>query len=114
LNLSGDVTGIDFATTPTYDLSGTITLNGMGLGGVSVSDGQGHVVTTGSDGTFILSGLPPGEYTLTPTRSGHKFNPLSRKWQVGSPTTGLDFTATTPIIYLPSVINGYVTPFAGP
>ena len=41
------------------------------IAGVSISDGVGHTVMTDSSGSYTLSGLAAGSYTITPSKSGY-------------------------------------------
>uniref|UniRef100_UPI001FAF9D36 PKD domain-containing protein n=1 Tax=Cognatiluteimonas telluris TaxID=1104775 RepID=UPI001FAF9D36 len=79
----------------TYAVSGTITTSaGTGLGGVTVSTGMVST-TTGSGGTFTLSSLANGSYTITPSLSGYSFSPTSRSVTVSGGNVGSqNFTAT--------------------
>jgi xanthomonalisin len=79
----------------TYAVSGTITTSaGTGLGGVTVSTGTVST-TTGSGGTFTLSSLANGSYTITPSLSGYSFSPTSRSVTVSGGNVGSqNFTAT--------------------
>ena len=60
----------------TYSISGTITLGGAGLTGVTVTAGSGSA-TTSATGAYTISGLAAGSYTVTPSRSGYTFSPAS-------------------------------------
>jgi hypothetical protein len=68
-----------------------------GLSGVTVilkyNGTTKKVVTTAADGTYSLTGIVPGTYTVLPYRSGAKFNPASRTVIVGADVTGVNFTA---------------------
>jgi len=92
-----DATGVDFFGTPdqtaTYSIRGTVLAGGSGLSGVTVSAGSTSTVT-GASGTYSLSGLPEGRYTVTAARSGYIFSPASRSVTLTSNVTGIDFTAT--------------------
>jgi len=71
-----DISGQNFdATLITYNVFGQVTYNGSGLAGVIVSDGTRASSATSSDGYFTLSNVPPGSYTLTPSKRGYTFNP---------------------------------------
>ncbi len=90
-----NVTGINFAATAaagSHSISGTIrTETGGVISGVTVSAG-GVTSTSDALGQFILPGLPDGDYTLTPVRSGYTFTPSSRAVSVaGADRTGIDF-----------------------
>ncbi len=76
-----------------YRVSGRVTSAGTGLAGVTISDGT-RSTTTGADGSYILIGVPPGGFTLTPSRSGFRFDPAARAITVTGDLTNQDFTAT--------------------
>ena len=59
-------------------LTGTLTgkvsdsVSGTGIPGVSVQVGSGNPATTAADGTFGISGIIPGTYPVTFTKSGYQ------------------------------------------
>jgi hypothetical protein len=59
---------------PTYSISGII----PGAGGVSirVTGSDTRTVTTTARGDFIITGLPSGTYTISPTQVGFVFSPV--------------------------------------
>ena len=101
--LPPDGVGLDFtATLRHYAVSGRVVdyPTGRPIPGVALS-AAGLTTQTGSDGTYSLSGLPAGEYTLTPDKTGWVFSPASRA-VVGPPdVAGVEFVgreiATSPI-----------------
>jgi hypothetical protein len=71
------------STTPTiatlYSITGRVTSDGnTPISGVAISDGAGHSAMTDSNGNYVLSGLPSGSYTITPSKTGYTFSPVSR------------------------------------
>lgn len=96
--------GIDFTGTtsvqPTYAVSGRVTdQSSNGVSGVQISFTRGYgSVTTASDGSWSKSGLS-GTVTVTPSKSGWTFMPLSR--QVSTATSTIDFTGA-PEVVVPS------------
>ncbi|MCX5885280.1 MAG: DUF1566 domain-containing protein [Proteobacteria bacterium] len=77
-------------------ISGSVTYNGSGLAGVTVtlSGTVSKTTTTVSDGTYSFTDLADGTYTITPSLTGYTFNPPSRIVNIsGSNVTGQDFTA---------------------
>ncbi len=93
-----------------YSISGTITLNGGGLAGVNVSAGD-SIATTAADGTFSITGLVEGSYTLTPTKASYSFSPVSQSATItSSSVAGKNFNATlqAPIITPGQSVTAYL------
>ena len=78
----------------TYSISGTVTLNGVGLAGVTVSDGT-RSATTASDGTYTIASVPDNAtYTVTASLGGYTLTPSSVVVTVkGANVTGNNNTA---------------------
>jgi hypothetical protein len=80
---------ITTSSTPTYSISGS-----AGTSGATLSTGA---VSTTSDGSnnYTLAGLAAGSYTVTPTKSGCTFSPVSSPVTItASNVTGVNFTAS--------------------
>ncbi|MBF0567445.1 MAG: Ig-like domain repeat protein [Nitrospirae bacterium] len=106
---SGTVSQIVNSPT-TYAISGTVTLNGNGLSGVTVTlIGAGTATTTtNGSGAYSFTGLSNGTYTVSPGLTGYTFNPTSSGVTVsGANSTGNNFTATA--IPTTHAISGKVT-----
>ncbi|MCK6472077.1 MAG: Ig-like domain-containing protein [Planctomycetes bacterium] len=69
------VSGKNFST-PLGSIAGTVTDNGAGVSGVTVSAGGVSTTTSGS-GTYTLPHVPFGTITLTATKAGYTFSPSS-------------------------------------
>lgn len=88
------------APASTYSISGTVTLGGNGLSGVTISATGGHTgsTTTNSAGEYTISGVAEGSasVTITPTLTGYTFSPSTKtvSGPVNANATGQDFTAT--------------------
>jgi len=86
------------AAPATYSLQGSVLEGGSGLTGVSVKitgNGVDITLTTGSGGSYSISGLSDGAYTVTPAKSGYTFSPESTQVTVsGSDVTAGGITAT--------------------
>ncbi len=99
--------GIDATT---FTISGTVTLGGEGLAGVTVTanDGAGHTGTsvTAANGTYTIANLVAAAYTVTPELAGYAFAPAARNVTVGPSATGQDFAATADAFF---TISGTVT-----
>lgn len=63
------------STTPANSISGGV--SGIALQGVQIAltGARSANATTDANGTYRFSGLPAGNYTLTPTLAGYTFNP---------------------------------------
>ena len=78
-----------------YSISGTITYNGAGLSGVTVSAGSGTAGTTNASGAYTITGLSAGTYAVTPSLSGYAFSPSSASKTINNANiTGVNFTAS--------------------
>ena len=86
----------------TYAISGTVTYNGPGLSGVTLTlsgSGSGST-TTDASGNYSFTGLSNGTYTITPSKSGYTFTPTSRTVTInGVNQTGINFTAAIVCTY---------------
>ncbi|MBI5739603.1 MAG: carboxypeptidase regulatory-like domain-containing protein [Nitrospirae bacterium] len=88
-----------------YSISGSVTTGGgVGISGVSVKTMIGtttKTVTTATNGSYILSDLPPGNYTVTATKTAYVFTPASQVVTVaGTNVTGVNIKSFT--------LSGYV------
>jgi len=77
----------------TFSISGTVTLNGGGLAGVTVSDGTRTANTNGS-GAYTITNVPnAATYTVTPSFTGYTFTPASSAVTLsGANMTGVNFS----------------------
>ncbi|MCU0425482.1 MAG: carboxypeptidase regulatory-like domain-containing protein [Candidatus Kapabacteria bacterium] len=81
------------------NISGTITVNGVGQGGITVSDGTRNA-TTNNSGNYIILDVPAGTYTLTPNSGTLTFTPVTRMVTVvaGVSQAGQNFTGAMPMM----------------
>jgi hypothetical protein len=95
----------------TYSISGTV--SGGVQGGVTIGLTPGGAsVVTGTDGTFSLSGLATGNYTVTPSLTGYSFTPASTAVTISSANvTGVNLTAAANPVVPPATysISGTVS-----
>lgn len=62
----------------TFSLAGVITLHGYPLAGVALhvsGSDEPAAVSSAADGSYLIEGLAPGNYTLAPSLMGHAFEP---------------------------------------
>ncbi|MEO8382955.1 MAG: pre-peptidase C-terminal domain-containing protein, partial [Acidobacteriota bacterium] len=88
---SANVTGINFTascTAPTFTISGN-----AGTSGATVTAGTGSTTSDGSS-NYSMSGFVAGSYTVTPTKSGCTFSPVSASVTITSANVTANFTAT--------------------
>jgi Bacterial pre-peptidase C-terminal domain len=88
---AGSFTITGTVTTPvaTYSISGS-----AGTPGATVTAGSANALSDASN-NYSISGLANGTYTVTPTKSGCTFSPLSLSVTVsGANVTGQNFTAS--------------------
>ncbi len=79
-----------------YAISGRV-LDGLTVvPDVTVTNGAEHTARSDASGEFILRDLPPGTYTLTPSKTGYLFAPTSRTIVIReSDIVGFNFAATS-------------------
>jgi len=86
---------------------------GVAAPGVSVGLYQGDSLktstTTNAQGSYYLTGLAAGAYSVKPGQTGKVFDPVSRAYTVPPSVTNANFTIGDP----PSVISGLVKTAAG-
>ena len=96
----------------TFSISGTITPVTGGNGAtITISGAANATGTANSLGSFTVSGLANGTYTITPSHAGYSFSPSSMHVTISnaSVTTGVSFTATA----LTFGISGTLSPAVG-
>lgn len=94
-----NITGQNFSGTanpvPTYTIFGNV--SGAIQSGVTITlAGSGsRSTTTDSSGNYSFSGVTSGNYTITPSKTGYTFSPVSKTFTVSNANvTGQNFTAT--------------------
>lgn len=91
-----------------YTVSGSVHVTGgKPLPGVRLSDGQGHSALSGADGSFVLTDLPNGSYTISAEKRGYNFAAPSLAVNIeGGDVSGIGFTADLPPWTLIYVLDG--------
>lgn len=90
------------AAIQTWTVSGAITPTNSGMGalvsldGTSAADGSTvhSTATAGTSGTYTISSVPNGSYTVTPTKDGYTFGPASQSVTITNANGTANFTAT--------------------
>ncbi len=78
-----------------YNISGTVTLNGVGLAGVTVTlEGGSSPTVTDANGEYVFTNVANGTYTLSFSSAGYTFSPSSVSVEVND----ANFTVATDII----------------
>ncbi len=97
-NVTSNQSGQNYAATvSTYTISGTVTVDGVGLAGVTISGLPGNPVTIG-DGTYIATVHAGFSGTATPTLTDYTFAPVTTTYtSVASTLTGQDYVATVQV-----------------
>ena len=77
----------------TYTITGTV--SGATTSGITVtlSGTSSGTATTASDGTYSLTGLANGTYTVTPSKTGYSFTPASQSVTISGANATANFTA---------------------
>ncbi len=96
LTLSGCGGGGGGSSAPaTYSISGTVILSDAAQSGVTITLTGGTTTTTDASGNYRFTGLANGNYTVTPSKTGYAFSPVSLAVSVsGADVTGKNFAAT--------------------
>ena len=92
-----NASGINFVAGAGYMISGTLSPPANSVGATVTLTGSvnASTVVTGSS-TFAFTGLPPGSYTVTPSRTNATFSPLSQGVSISSGNVGgVNFTASS-------------------
>lgn len=96
-----------------YSISGTVTpsLSGVKITAVNAVTLTAISSTTSAGGTYTISGLANGNYTVTPSLTGYSFSPTGTAVSVsGANITGTNFTATAALTYsISGSVSGAVT-----
>jgi inhibitor of cysteine peptidase len=81
---------------PIFSISGTVTIDGNALQGVTITlGGASSATTTDASGNYTFTGLENWAYTVTPSLVGYVFNPSSITVLITiANSTGNNFTAT--------------------
>jgi hypothetical protein len=88
---AANVTGINFTascTAPTFTISGN-----AGTSGATVTAGTSSTTSDGSN-NYTMSGFVAGTYTVTPSKSGCTFSPVSSSVTITSSNVVANFTAS--------------------
>ncbi len=105
-----NIPGINFAL-QTWNLTGTISPATASSGTTLTLSGTATATTApDGQGIFTISGLPNGDYTITPSNTGFTFNPVNQAVTIsgGSPP-GVNFAATANPTWS---ISGNISPAA--
>jgi len=91
------VTGINFIAGAGYMISGALSPAANGVGATVTLTGTLNATTTVTgSGTFTFTGLPPGSYTVTPSRANATFSPTSMSVSISNGNVGgVNFTVST-------------------
>ncbi len=100
----------DFALVLGGDISGTITGNGGGVGGVMVNATKSIWATTASNGTYTIEGLTPGSYDVgvSPSQLGTTYSPYESTAARETVTAGSVTTLNVALV-VGAAISGTVT-----
>jgi hypothetical protein len=110
-------TTADFAaSTKVFTLAGQVVFGGSGLGGVVVTAAgptTTNVATTSANGSYLVTGLPEGNYVITPSRACYHFTNATATVYVQSDTNITAFSGALDSY----TVNGQIieggTPMAG-
>jgi hypothetical protein len=96
-----------YATTATHSLGGVIT--GPSVAGATIVLSGAAAATTTADtlGNYSFSGVADGTYTVTPSKTGLSFSPVSQTVTIsGAHNLGVNFTASQPTHVVSGTVSG--------
>lgn len=111
----GKDTGEEEEPTITYSISGQVTSRGDSVADVTItlSGNSSGTMTTNDEGSYSFSVLSNGSYTVTPSLSGHTFDPQYQNVTItGSDQTDIDFAedfSPSIVITSPTALSNYST-----
>jgi trimeric autotransporter adhesin len=77
-------------------ISGSLTPSTLTAGATVTLSGSANATTTAdASGNYSFRGVPPGAYTITPTKNGVSFQPLSQSITVNGSNMTVNFSATS-------------------
>ena len=111
----GNATAAPFsASSQTWSVSGSISPAASGMGTLVALDGTANdgstvhlTATAGVSGTYNISGVQNGSYTITPSKNGYTFAPSSQSLTINNGNGTASFTATAIATF---TISGTVSP----
>ena len=102
------------AASPTFTIEGAIMPNTDGSSVTVTLGGAANATTlTDNSGKYSFTGLTPGNYTVTPTKSGYSYTPASQNETIStSNLTQVNFTVSG-TVWTSFNLSGTITPSAG-
>ena len=92
--------------TRTYDIYGKVTgPDGQPVSGVSIIDQVGHQTISSVDGTYNLTGLEEGKYSVAAQKDGLLFNPTTKEIEMLSSDLQVNIQV---IIGIPGCLNVFI------
>jgi hypothetical protein len=87
-----DIGGLNFERN-SFSIAGTVTQDGVGVGGVTISitGPTPRTGTTATNGDYLQSFLATGSHTVTPSQAGYFFVPANRVITLGPSQSGQSF-----------------------
>lgn len=90
---------------PTFRITGVVNdLFGGAIAGVTITASGDHVATTDAGGAFTFDELPPGTYTITPSKKPYMFTPVSREVTIPPHANEIDFVGEVKI-FIPLLLK---------
>lgn len=91
---NGSVTTTSGSATVTYTVSGSVTMSGIPIPGVTVRVGSGRA-TTAINGSYTIPGIKAGKYNVSATKRGFDFtSSIGTSVTLDKNLTGANFTAS--------------------
>jgi len=103
---------VDFSASLGFSISGQVTFNNAGLAGVTMtlSGDDSDTTETDSEGYYSFIGLSNGSYTVTPSKGGYEFDPVSQDVTI-SDASAADVNFTAARVPAPTIL--FIVPKTG-
>jgi hypothetical protein len=94
------------STAQTYTISGTISGAGGANATVKLTGTATATVTASASGVYTFSGVGNGSYTVTPSKTGYAFSPVSQNVTVNGANASANFSSTAQTYTISGTISG--------
>ncbi len=96
----------NFSGVQTFTISGTVSGAGASGATVRLTGAATASTTTNASGAYSFTGVAPGSYTVTPTKTGFNFSPANKAVTVSTANVTASFSSTAQTFSISGTISG--------